>query len=83
MVNLLISIIFILLCVIYIQYKMRKNSSKNLRYTYEKLENIVNVQTGEKLLVMTDDLDDVYTRFNHREIAAKVTAPLKADVVFV
>lgn len=61
MVNLLISIIFILLCVIYIQYKMRKNSSKNLRYTYEKLENIVNVQTGEKLLVMTDDLDDVYT----------------------
>ena len=57
MVNLLISIIFILLCVIYIQYKMRKNSSKNLRYTYEKLENIVNVQTGEKLLVMTDDLE--------------------------
>ncbi|MGX5572754.1 DUF3976 domain-containing protein [Bacillus toyonensis] len=28
-------------------------------------------------------LDSVYTRFNHREIAAKVTAPLKADVVFV
>jgi len=28
-------------------------------------------------------LDGVYTRFNHREIAAKVTAPLKADVVFV
>ena len=56
MVNLLISIIFILLCVIYIQYKMRKNSSK-IYDTYEKLENIVNVQTGEKLLVMTDDLE--------------------------
>ncbi|GAB6428725.1 MULTISPECIES: HAMP domain-containing histidine kinase [Bacillus] len=55
MVNLLIGIIFILLCVIYIQYKMRKNSSENLRYTYEKLESIVNIQTGEKLLVMTDD----------------------------
>ncbi len=36
---------------------MRKNSSKNLRYTYEKLENIVNLQTGETLLVMTDDLE--------------------------
>lgn len=57
MVNLLISIIFILLCVIYIQYKMRKNSSENLRYTYEKLESIVNEKTGEKLLVMTDDLE--------------------------
>lgn len=57
MVNLLIGIIFILLCVIYMQYKMRKNSSKNLRYTYEKLESIVNDKTGETLLVMTDDLE--------------------------
>ncbi|HFU4565826.1 TPA: HAMP domain-containing histidine kinase [Bacillus cereus] len=57
MVNLLISIIFILLCVIYMQYRMRKNSSKNLRYTYEKLESIVNDKTGETLLVMTDDLE--------------------------
>lgn len=57
MVNLLIGIIFILLCVIYMQYKMRKHSSKNLRYTYEKLESIVNDKTGETLLVMTDDLE--------------------------
>ncbi|AQY41028.1 HAMP domain-containing histidine kinase [Bacillus thuringiensis] len=57
MVNLLIGIILILLCVIYMQYKMRKNSSKNLRYTYEKLESIVNDKTGETLLVMTDDLE--------------------------
>lgn len=57
MINLLIGIIFILLCVIYMQYKMRKNSSKNLRYTYEKLESIVNEKTGETLLVMTDDLE--------------------------
>ncbi|MEB8570919.1 HAMP domain-containing histidine kinase [Bacillus cereus] len=57
MVNLLIGIISILLCVIYMQYRMRKNSSKNLRYTYEKLESIVNDKTGEKLLVMTDDLE--------------------------
>lgn len=57
MVNLLIGIIFILLCVIYMQYRMRKNSSKNLRYTYEKLESIVNDKTGETLLVMTDDLE--------------------------
>ncbi|KGT42050.1 MULTISPECIES: HAMP domain-containing histidine kinase [Bacillus] len=57
MVNLLIGIIFILLCVIYMQYRMRKNSSENLRYTYEKLESIVNDKTGETLLVMTDDLE--------------------------
>lgn len=57
MVNLLIGIIFILLCIIYIQYKMRKIVVKNLRYTYEKLESIVNEKTGEKLLVMTDDLE--------------------------
>ncbi len=57
MVNLLIGIIFILLCVVYMQYRMRKNSSENLRYTYEKLESIVNDKTGETLLVMTDDLE--------------------------
>ncbi|MFE4760369.1 HAMP domain-containing histidine kinase [Bacillus mycoides] len=57
MVVFLTVVIIILLIVIYVQYKIRKNSSRNLRYTYEKLNRIVKEQTGEKLLIMTDDLE--------------------------
>ncbi|MGG0236953.1 HAMP domain-containing histidine kinase [Bacillus rhizoplanae] len=55
MVLLLMVIIFILIGVIYFQYRTGKNRSANLRYTYEKLQDIVEKQTSENLLVVTDD----------------------------
>ncbi|MGG2018235.1 HAMP domain-containing histidine kinase [Bacillus sp. S10(2024)] len=51
----LTAIIFLLLGVIYFQYRMGKNRSANLRYTYEKLQMILEKQTSENLLVVTDD----------------------------
>ncbi|PFM65102.1 two-component sensor histidine kinase [Bacillus cereus] len=67
MVTFLTAVIFILLIIIYVQYKIRKNNSRNLRYTYEKLEDIVKEKTGEKLLVMTDDkeLQKLLVTINH------------------
>ncbi|PFJ83377.1 two-component sensor histidine kinase [Bacillus cereus] len=67
MVVFLTVVIIILLIVIYVQYKIRKNSSRNLRYTYEKLNRIVKEQTGEKLLIMTDDteLQKLLVAINH------------------
>ncbi|CAG9611493.1 Adaptive-response sensory-kinase SasA [Bacillus rhizoplanae] len=55
MVLFLTAIIFILIGVIYFQYRTGKNRSANLRYTYEKLQDIVEKQTSENLLVVTDD----------------------------
>ncbi|MCP1125418.1 two-component sensor histidine kinase [Bacillus sp. AFS018417] len=55
MVLFLTAIIFILIGVIYFQYRTGKNRSANLRYTYEKLQAIVEKQTSENLLVVTDD----------------------------
>lgn len=55
MVLFLTAIIFILIGVIYFQYRTGKNRSANLRYTYEKLQAIVERQTSENLLVVTDD----------------------------
>ena len=55
MVLFLTAIIFILISVIYFQYRTGKNRSVNLRYTYEKLQDIVEKQTSENLLVVTDD----------------------------
>ena len=52
---LLTIIIFLLLSIIYVQYRLQKNKDANVRYTYEKLQHIVEKQTGEKLLVVTDD----------------------------
>ncbi|WP_369902364.1 sensor histidine kinase [Bacillus manliponensis] len=51
----LISIIFLLLFIIYVQYRIQKEKDGNVRYTYEKLQEIVEKQSGEKLLVVTDD----------------------------
>ncbi|WP_002145477.1 HAMP domain-containing histidine kinase [Bacillus cereus] len=67
MVVFLTVVIIILLIIIYVQYKIRKNSSRNLRYTYEKLNRIVKEQTGEKLLIMTDDteLQKLLVAINH------------------
>ncbi|WP_459499205.1 ATP-binding protein [Bacillus sp. C1] len=55
MVSFLTIVIFILLGVIYFQYSVQKSESANIRYTYEKLQNIVKKKTSEKLLVVTDD----------------------------
>ncbi|WP_416826070.1 ATP-binding protein [Ectobacillus polymachus] len=55
MVLFLTVIIFILIGVIYFQYRTGKNRSANVRYTYEKLQDIVEKQTSENLLVVTDD----------------------------
>lgn len=51
----LTAIIFLLLSIIYFQYRTGKNRSANLRYTYEKLQMILEKQTSENLLVVTDD----------------------------
>ncbi|WP_026593592.1 sensor histidine kinase [Bacillus sp. UNC437CL72CviS29] len=55
MTALLMIVICVLLGVIYFQYRIGKSKSANVHYTYEKLQDIVEQQTGEKLLVMTDD----------------------------
>ncbi|MGF9963413.1 ATP-binding protein [Bacillus rhizoplanae] len=55
MVLFLTAIIFILIGIIYFQYRTGKNRSENLRYTYKKLQDIVEKQTSENLLVVTDD----------------------------
>lgn len=55
MVPFLLMIIVILFGVIFFQYRMQKSKSANLLYTYEKLQDIVEKQTGETLLVFTDD----------------------------
>lgn len=67
MISLLTIVIFILLGVIYFQYRIQKSKSANVRYTYEKLQDIVKQQTGEKLLVVTDDkeLQKLLVAINH------------------
>lgn len=67
MASLLMIVICILLGVIYFQYSIQKSKSANVRYTYEKLQDIVKQQTGEKLLVITDDkeLQNLLVAINH------------------
>ncbi|MCX2826862.1 two-component sensor histidine kinase [Bacillus pseudomycoides] len=67
MISILTIVIFILLGVIYFQYRIQKSKSANVRYTYEKLQDIVKQQTGEKLLVVTDDkeLQKLLVAINH------------------
>ncbi|MCI0767467.1 HAMP domain-containing histidine kinase [Bacillus sp. TL12] len=67
MISLLTIVIFILLGAIYFQYRIGKSKSANVRYTYEKLENIIKQRTGEKLLVVTDDkeLQKLLVAINH------------------
>ncbi|PAQ16075.1 two-component sensor histidine kinase [Bacillaceae bacterium SAOS 7] len=55
MVILLTTMILMLLGVIFFQYRMQKSKDEQLRYTYEKLQEIAGKQTAEKLLVVTDD----------------------------
>ncbi|PFO82131.1 HAMP domain-containing histidine kinase [Bacillus cereus] len=67
MVSFLTIVIFILVGVIYFQYRIGKSKSVNVRYIYEKLQDIVKQQTGENLLVMTDDkeLQKLLVVINH------------------
>lgn len=55
MVIFLIGIIIILVGIIYYQYKLQKDRSNNLIYIHEKLKNIIDKNSSEKLLVFTDD----------------------------
>lgn len=55
MVAFLLMIIIILVGVVFYQYRVQKNKRLDLLYTYEKIQEIVEKQTGEKLLVFTND----------------------------
>jgi signal transduction histidine kinase len=55
MIIFLVIVIFILVSLIYFQYKSQKNRSDSLKYIYEKLSSIIESSTSEKLLVFTDD----------------------------
>ncbi|MFJ7736344.1 HAMP domain-containing histidine kinase [Lysinibacillus sp. NPDC097287] len=55
MVAILLMIIVTLVGVVFYQYRVQKSKRLNLLYTYEKLQDIVEKHTGEKLLVFTDD----------------------------
>lgn len=55
MVAFLLMINVILVGVVFYQFRVQKSKRLNLLYTYEKLQDIVAKQTGEKLLVFTDD----------------------------
>lgn len=48
-------VIIILLSIILIQYKARRDRSRNLHYICDKLQCITSDNTNEKLLVVTDD----------------------------
>ncbi|WP_203362957.1 HAMP domain-containing histidine kinase [Bacillus sp. REN10] len=67
MVIFLTTMIFMLLGVIFFQYRMQKKQEKQLYDTYEKLQDIVEKQTAEKLLVVTDDreLQKLLVAINH------------------
>jgi signal transduction histidine kinase len=87
MIIFLIAIIFVLLIVIFLQFKSRKNRSNNLKYIHEKLNSILANGTAEKLLLLTDDkalvallieinrlLEDnqkMYANYNRNEIAMR------------
>ncbi|MFJ7850372.1 sensor histidine kinase [Peribacillus sp. NPDC097224] len=74
MVLFLLMIIILLLGIIFFQYRVQKNRDKNLRYIYTKLEAILEKQTGEKLLVVTDDkeLQKLLVAINHILVANQI-----------
>lgn len=55
MIYFLSIIILILLGIICFQYMSQKKRSADLKYTYKKLDNIIDNSSNEKLLVFTDD----------------------------
>lgn len=68
-------IIVILIGFIFFQYNMQKNKDEDLRYIYEKLQNILEKQTAEKLLVVTDnkELQKLLVTINHLIEAIQAT----------
>lgn len=75
MVSFLIIMIVILVGIVFLQYRMQKSKSENLRYSYEKLQEILDKQTAERLLVVTDDkkLQKLLVTINHLLEAKKIT----------
>lgn len=67
MVSFLIIIIVILVGVVFLQYCVQKSKDENLRYSYEKLQEILDKQTAERLLVVTDnkELQKMLVTINH------------------
>lgn len=55
MIIFLLIIIVILAIIIYLQYSSQKSRSNNLKYVYEKLGDILDNNSSEKLMVFTDD----------------------------
>jgi len=55
MTTLLLIVIVILTCIIFLQYRSKKERSKNLKYIVKKLNNVINKNTNEKLLILTED----------------------------
>jgi signal transduction histidine kinase len=55
MINLLLIIIFSLICIIFYQYKTERERSKNLTYIENRLNKIIKENTKEKILVVTSD----------------------------
>ncbi|MGE7920135.1 HAMP domain-containing histidine kinase [Viridibacillus sp. NPDC093762] len=78
----LILIIVILIGFIFFQYNMQKNKDEDLRYIYEKLQNILEKQTAEKLLVVTDnkELQKLLVAINHLLVVKQTTNADQAKV---
>lgn len=75
MVSFLIIIIVILVGVVFLQYCVQKSKDENLRYSYEKLQEILDKQTAERLLVVTDnkELQKLLVTINHLLEAKQIT----------
>lgn len=75
MVFFLIIIIVILVGVVFLQYCVQKSKDENLRYSYEKLQEILDKQTAERLLVVTDnkELQKLLVTINHLLEAKQIT----------
>ncbi|MBK3493938.1 sensor histidine kinase [Viridibacillus sp. YIM B01967] len=82
MVFFLIMIIVILIGFIFFQYSTQKNKDEDLRYIYEKLQNILEKQTAVKLLVVTDnkELQKLLVAINHLLVAMQTTKADQAKV---
>ncbi|MEH6943477.1 sensor histidine kinase [Bacillus sp. JJ722] len=79
---LLLIIIGILLSIIFFQYNRNRSRDEDLRYIYEKLHNILEKGTDEKLLVVTDDkqLQKLLVSINQLIITNQVTKANHARV---
>lgn len=67
MIVFLLMVIILLMGIILFQYSDKKTRNQNITYVYEKLQSILKNETGEKLLVVTDDssLKSLLVAINH------------------